>query len=340
MTTKRETENEEETIDVSVIVTTYNHETSIFRCINSIATQSTKYRFEILIGDDGSSDNTFFTLAHLSGLAPHLIKIFRSDRTQNTFRLGFPTARAIHTELIKMARGRYITFIDGDDFYSDREKIEIQVRFLDENPDYVACCHDTAIWKKSSHFKRHLEKKQRDNEVDFTSVASGDRYFFLPTFVYRRNFPIGEAPAEFSEPFITDYGISLHFLKAGKCRYIDRAMSAYNLSGEGVWSSLSIYEKLLSRLIIREDLLTVYDGKHRKAVWVGWYRNLRELRNVAIKHSIQYKNFPALLRVLTATVRLWIGFPRYFSFVQKYKKDYLKHAKYRTARRIRLFEKQ
>ena len=327
-------------VDISIIVTTYDHEKSVHRCIESIVTQDTGYTFEILVGDDGSSDRTLDVLQHCAATAPHLIRLFGSKRLANTYRLGYPTARAIHSELIRNARGRYLTFIDGDDFYTDPRKLDIQVSFLDDNTDYVASCHDTGIWRGKKMLKRHLANKQRDNEIDFEAIASGDKYFFLPSFVYRRTFPSGEVPQRFSEPYFTDYGIALYFLEHGKCRYIDRPMTAYNLTGEGVWSSLSVLEKYRSRLWIREDLMELYSGDKREAIWVGWYRNLLEYRNQAIRVYWRTKNPFGVVNISLTTLKLWLRWPRYAAFARRYRKRYEDRSALRTARRTKLFERQ
>ncbi|NRP23402.1 putative glycosyltransferase EpsE [Aliiroseovarius sp. xm-m-379] len=339
-TTPADVKHDDNAVDISVIVTTYNHAKTAWRCLESILTQRTKFTFEIIVGDDGSTDGTIKLLERAAKLAPHIVRLYEAPRFENTYRLGYPTARRLHSELITKARGRFITFIDGDDFYMDERKLDLQASFLDQEEEYVACCHDTGIWRGKRFLRRHLETKQRDNEVTFDAVASGDKYFFLHSFMYRRIFPMGTVPERFREPYFTDYGIALYFLEHGKCRYMDRPMTAYNITGAGVWSSLTQLEKLRSRLWIREDLMQLYDGEKKTALWVGWYQNLRVYRNEALKALRRTKNPLILVNLALTTLHLMWGYPKYRRFVRKYRETYLDGSELRTARRINLFEPQ
>lgn len=113
---------------VSVIIPSYNHAKFIAQSIESVLCQQ-NVDFELLIADDGSSDNT------LEVLEPYRddsrIRIFDNKINQG--------AGVVTKQLIEHAKGQYIALLNSDDFWSDELKLSKQVKFLEENPTYGAC---------------------------------------------------------------------------------------------------------------------------------------------------------------------------------------------------------
>lgn len=120
-------------IKVSIIVLSYNQEKYIKQCIESILCQKVNYKIEIIIGDDASSDNTPTILSKYH--------VCHSDKIKLVLRSENIGATANALNLLCMAKGEYIAFIEGDDFWSNPNKLQIQSDFLDKNPQYVGCFH-------------------------------------------------------------------------------------------------------------------------------------------------------------------------------------------------------
>jgi len=113
---------------LSVIISSYNFEKYIEECIISFINQRTNFEYEILVRDDGSEDNTKNILLELSKKYKNLRVL---DGSKN---LG--ALKNIDT-LLKNAKGKYITYLDGDDYLTDMDTLQKQVDFLDNNPEYV-----------------------------------------------------------------------------------------------------------------------------------------------------------------------------------------------------------
>ncbi len=114
---------------VTILMATYNRANLISRTIESLLKQTFK-DWELVIPDDGSKDNTAEVVKEWEKKLPNLIYI-KSDINQGisrNYNLGF-----------SKAKGEYIAMIDDDDPWSDPKKLEKQVKFLDENKDYVGC---------------------------------------------------------------------------------------------------------------------------------------------------------------------------------------------------------
>ena len=124
---------------ISIVVTTYNHERYIERCLRGIAMQQCSYPFEVLIGEDCSPDGTREVLKRLEAELPDNFHFFY--REHNMGAMGDNNSN----DLVARARGKYLACCEGDDFWTYEHKLQRQVDFLEQNPDYVACFHHCTV---------------------------------------------------------------------------------------------------------------------------------------------------------------------------------------------------
>ncbi len=125
---------EEKQIDVSVIVPVYNHEKYVAKALDSILVQKTKYKYEILIGEDCSVDRSREIIRKYEKEHPKIIRAFYRARNTGATKNGYA--------LYMAARGRYIALLEGDDYWCDEYKIERQISFLDAHPEYIGVAHN------------------------------------------------------------------------------------------------------------------------------------------------------------------------------------------------------
>lgn len=122
---------------VSVVCHTYNHEKFIEDALNGFLMQETTFPFEIIVHDDASQDGTQKIIKQYQARYPNIIKPIL--QTKNIFSKGErPTMYSFPA-----AKGKYIAFCEGDDFWSDTQKIQVQGLFLDNNLDYAVCYTDS-----------------------------------------------------------------------------------------------------------------------------------------------------------------------------------------------------
>lgn len=226
-------------IKVSVLVPTYNHERYIAVCLESILSQKTNFEFEILIGEDDSSDGTREIVRKYERDYPSRIKAFYNDRKNVSYLDGEPTGAANFVNLLKNASGKYVALCEGDDYWIDTSKLQKQVEFLESNIDFSICFHD-AIWKNGTK-ELCLYSQMED------ALRSGKEYFelqdlfkinFIPSAsVVFRNKLFMELPDWYFKFPFGDW--TLHILNAihGKIKYIDDPMSVYRLHNSSSWSS-------------------------------------------------------------------------------------------------------
>ena len=222
---------------VSIVVLTYNHENYIHQAIESILKQQTTFDFEIVIGDDASTDDTVHILKKLELENPEVLKI-----TFHSTNIGMIPN---FVDTINNCRGKYIAFCEGDDYWTDSEKLQIQIDFLENNHQYGICFHDANIYDESS---KTLEPDSIANsekeEYDLHDLAKGN-FMHTPTVVIKNDFSL---PETFTTLPIGDWPLYMLMLNNRKIKRFNRVMAVYRIHDKSSWSSKSIafrYEKTL-----------------------------------------------------------------------------------------------
>lgn len=128
-----------EEILVSIICTTYNHEKYISYAIDGFLMQKTNFKYEILVNDDASTDNTAKILKEYQKKYPDLLKVIYQKENQ------YSKGIIVTNILLEKAKGKYIAFCEGDDYWIDENKLQKQVDFLEKNKNYSAVVHNTLV---------------------------------------------------------------------------------------------------------------------------------------------------------------------------------------------------
>lgn len=121
---------------LSIIVTVYNHEKYIERCLRGIAMQKCDFPFEVFIGEDCSPDNTREVMKRIEPEFPSNFHFLYREHN-----LGDEN----NTDLLSRCTGKYLAICEGDDFWTYDRKLQEQVSFLEQHPDYSACFHHCTV---------------------------------------------------------------------------------------------------------------------------------------------------------------------------------------------------
>lgn len=147
-------------ISVSVCVVTYNQENYIAECLESIVTQKTNFKFEIIVGEDCSTDNTRKIVQEYSDKYPNIIVPILYEKNVGPFE----NIKKVYS----LARGKYIAHMDGDDLALPG-KLQKQFNILEKNLDCNVCTHDCSYIDQFSNIvegKIFGQVKQRNNFLD------------------------------------------------------------------------------------------------------------------------------------------------------------------------------
>ena len=185
---------------ISCHVITYNHANYIEKCINSILSQKTKYDFEIVIGDDLSTDGTRDIIQSYREKFPEIIKLnLRSERGT-----GIP-GKENFLSTLALCEGEYITLCDGDDYWTDTLKLHKQVSFLELHSEYVLNFHPIKILEKNGELTDDYITKVPEYYDSIEDLAILGNYIHTPSVMFRNI--LGELPEEMILSPIGDYFI-------------------------------------------------------------------------------------------------------------------------------------
>ncbi len=232
-------------VKVSVNVQTYRHAPFIKECLESVLAQRTDFDFEILIGEDFSDDGTREICMEYAERFPGKIRLFLHERANNISVSGRPTGRFVYLVNLFSARGKYIAYCEGDDYWTDPEKLQKQADFLDENPEYVISHHDFRILDERNGA---LSVPKYDYRHDFSPDRMVSRSHMNTNTVMFRNV-ITEIPEDFLKVLSADQFLYSMLAHHGRAKYqSDIGPSVYRLHEGGIWSTLSEVERLDNKI--------------------------------------------------------------------------------------------
>lgn len=248
--------DKDHSLTVSVCVITYNHEHYIQQCLQAILAQKTNFNFEIVIGEDCSTDHT---LARIEALvAPHKnIKLL--DHHKN---LGV-LPNFIRT--LKAAQGQYIAFCEGDDYWIDENKLQKQVDFLEANSQYGGVCGEVVNFDVEKSLKiKHPFKPE--GAITFNDIITKNR-IHSNTILFRKELLNIEALNSIRNLYIGDWFLHLLITKKKPYYYLPEYFALYREHDQGVFSKKSDFYKFFQK----SKLLEVYlnndaDSTHTELV--------------------------------------------------------------------------
>lgn len=229
-----------ENILVSIHCTTYNHEKYIEDAIESFLMQQTNFKYEIIIHDDASTDSTADIIRAYQRKYPDIIKPILQKENQRSKGVSVTKLN------MKRAKGKYIAFCEGDDYWTHPQKLQKQVDYMENNPDCSLCVHAGYIVFSLDKKLVSYNRPNKGNNV-FTVeevIEGGGGLFLTNTILFSTKFSQNR-PAFFDVSPVGDYPLVINLSLPGTVHYIDEYMSAYRVGVGGSWTAnyLSTIEK-------------------------------------------------------------------------------------------------
>lgn len=218
---------------VSIICITYNHEPYIRQCLDGFMMQKTNFRFEVLIHDDASTDNTANIIREYEAKYPDIIKpIYQKE---NQYSKGVKIGQ---TYLYPNAKGKYIAECEGDDYWTDPLKLQKQVDVLEVNEDVgvvytafqVVDLYNNEI--KYPYAEKHM---RRSFSGDHFLALLYDNFPQTLTVLYRKSL--------YDEKQLIngiDYSLFLSLSLSTKFMYINEKTGVYRINPLGMMQSGSV----------------------------------------------------------------------------------------------------
>lgn len=244
---------------VTVLCPTYNQVNFIRHAINGILKQKTHFAFEVIVRDDGSQDGTREVVMDYQSRYPKIIRPILE--LNNTWSQGVP----IRESMVQMARGQYIALCDGDDFWTDSNKLASQVEILEVN-ESVSLVHHEAFRFEDDRIitdTLHHERSRRNLSRDDLSKGIGA----MPlTMCFRKSAWDWNAV---ETPHVTngDTFLITQLSRHGGSYYIPKIMAAYRRTQSGMWSGRSQQSRHFHIAL--------------SSLWIARYHSRNDNRNVA-----------------------------------------------------------
>lgn len=281
------------TINVSVLLFTFNHEKWISKAIDSILMQKTNFDFEIVILEDLSTDKTREIVVNYQRKYPEQIKLILSEynKCDNT--------NAI--KAIESSNAEYIAFLDGDDHWTSPDKLQKQVDFLDNHQDFALCFHNVRVFYED---KKHEDYNNNpDDQKTVTNIKDIIEFCYIKTssaMIRKRLVP--NIPDWFLSIKLPDWALFVLYAQYGKIGYINEVMSCWRIHEKGYWSGLSTILQLQSfidfYLGMNVNLNYKYNSIFKKLLSVYYYRL-----------AIEYQQLSELDKAKNNIIKSFISFP-------------------------------
>jgi glycosyltransferase involved in cell wall biosynthesis len=232
--------NKSESIMVSICMLTYKHENYIRQSIESILNQVTNYNIELIISNDCSPDNTDSIIKEIIKTHPrnNIIQYYRHEKNIGMHKnLDF---------ILKKTKGVYIAFCEGDDYWTDRYKINKQITIFNQNPNVGLVHHDSNyLYEKSNKIVKDIHKKYKikvSNGNVIHELLDHNNIFTL-TVMFKSELLKYYFEIENSTNFLmADYPMWLSFSVHTNFHYIPESMATYRIL-ENSASHFSNYKK-------------------------------------------------------------------------------------------------
>ncbi len=271
---------------VSVCIPTYQHAKYIEQCLDSVLRQKTDFPFEIIIGEDNSTDGTREICQRYAQQHSGTIRLFLRKEEDKVIINGKKTGRYNIIQNFKEARGKYIAMLDGDDYWCNDYKLQKQVDFLEAHPDHAICFHPTFKNRKGveENFIGPFKNWKTERSLTITDLAAGE-YFILTCSCMFRNGMYSSLPDWFWQiPFI-DYALHIWNAQFGKVGFIPYPMAFYRMHDESMWSTKPSDFRVRMQIELLHLMIPNFSGEVQTALLKQQYRLYNKLLPSLLKNK-------------------------------------------------------
>lgn len=239
-------------IKVSVCMVTYAQEQFIGQAIESVVMQKVNFPFELVIGEDCGPDKTRNICLEYKEKYPEIIKLNLQEKNRG------PQNNFIDT--YNQCQGKYIAICEGDDYWTDPYKLQKQVDFMEQHPDFSMCAHTA-----STLMSGVLDEIKLDKSVLTTSdLIEQDWGIMTASILFRKD--MFDLPEWYGKIKNGDYGLQLLLSLKGNIGYLPDNMSVYRQHFGGVSSTLKPLNQAAWLTFLLDEFNKYTKGKYKKLI--------------------------------------------------------------------------
>lgn len=259
---------------VSVCIQTYQQASFIRQAIDSVLAQETGFPFEILIGEDDSTDGTREICQEYAQRFPDRIRLFLRHESEKIYINGVKTGRFNFLSNLQAARGKYIALLDGDDYWPDTLKLQKQVDVLEKDPG-LSICFSRVVIEQDGVRRNYKAVKGKKTLLNATDLALN--CFIQTCAILFRNPGFAQVPAHFYETPVLDYALYLHLASRGKILYLKETTAVYRFHAQGFWTLTQKEAQVRKLWHFLDRVIPEYEGPVQDALRTQRHRLIRTL---------------------------------------------------------------
>ena len=287
-------------IMVSVSCITFNHEPYIARALDSFLMQKTNFPFEILIYDDASTDRTQEIIREYEKRYPGIIKPYY--QTENQYSKGKYNVEGFFN--YPRAAGKYIAMCDGDDYWTDEHKLQLQVDYMEAHPECAMCLHAARIETEERAVQSLKIRPYRGNRlIPAEKVIDKPSNYPTASLLFRTEYTKDLQDYYYTSP-VGDIPIQIHMAAKGTVYYMDREMSVYRQGVSVSWSALMKQGNYKQNLIDHHQAMRV--------MYRGFSKETDGKYDQAIERACRRMDFLTLINVKEYREALSQGYRRFY----------------------------
>lgn len=259
---------------ISIVMPVYNHEDTVAEALESAMMQEMPYTSVIYCLNDASTDKSAEILADYARRYPGKLKVYTSPENLGSAKKSM----LYHKPPVK---GRYWCLLEGDDYWTSRNKLNKQISFLENcNSDFVGCSCNTLLRNEITG-KNSIIKPDRNtwDLLDLLTLAESYAFYVHTSSVVWRN--IYNDRDSFLPPAFRERGADsdvmlMHMMlyRGGKIQNIPEVMSCYRVTGRGIWTGKNLQQQTAANSDLLEVLSRSLPFKYKMLVFLNKIRVL------------------------------------------------------------------
>lgn len=299
-------------IVVSVQCLAFNHEKYIRKTLEGFALQKTTFEFEVIVHDDASTDRTPEIIKEYAEKYPFIHPILQK-KNQYSQNILFE-----EKYIYPLIKGKYIAYCEGDDYWTDENKLQVLYDYMEAHPQCSMCCHAYENIEANSEKKiEEIHTLEGDGTITIERAIAYQNPTQLASQMFRRDCIIGK-PTIYLNRGIGDYTVLLNAATLGEIHYIDRVMACHRIAADGSWTTRVFLNKELrmqhdnNMISFLEDFDAYYNQKYHKSVIdkISDYKfDISKIEN-DFKKQIRYSKFEKLSMKRKIIIVLGCLFPK------------------------------
>ena len=258
---------------VSIHMITYQHAAFIKEALDSVLMQKVQFPYEICLGEDGSTDGTREICLEYARKYPDKIRLFLRNRA-NPARSYFKAPYMFNAaSTFNACRGKYIAFLEGDDYWTHPHKLQLQVDQLEFDPTQAASCHFAVSMDDGTPWVAGITPTYPIESFELGGILRREvGNIHTSTWLLRRGKPMEWE--SFRTCLFGEYPIIIWTLLQGSARVLPRILSLYRIHEGGAFSPLSYEIRLRENVELWRSLESIIPPDIRSSVVIGLSRTL------------------------------------------------------------------